>query len=117
MNLNTTPWQMYEEYIAKEKAFYDKVNAHNRATAEFKMQKKLEKLKSLTPEKVKQINNYVTQINAIAEKYGLEDKIEFDQEKFLEWQKQQTKERTDNVLHGDKKYQDNCIDENEILTN
>ena len=82
----STPEQMYDTYINEEKALYKEINAHNRATAEYKTQKKLEKLKSLTPEKVEEINKYVEQINRIAEKYGIEDKIKFDKKKFVEWQ-------------------------------
>ena len=111
MKLNTsTPEQMYNDYINEEIAFYDKVNAHNKATAEYKTQKKLEKLKSLTLEQLEKINGYVTKINEIAEKYGIENRIKFDQAEFLEWQKQQTEEQTDNVPQQDnQKQQDNHI--------
>ena len=81
-----TPKQMYDDYIAEEKAFYRKVNEHNKATAQFKTHKKLEKLKNLTPERIGKINDYIKQINDIAEKCGIEERIEFNQEEFLKWQ-------------------------------
>ena len=90
--------QIYDNYINEEKALYEKINAHNKATAEFKTQKKLEKLKSLTPEKIEEINKYVNQINKIAEKCELKERIKFDQVKFSEWQQQQTAEIPD--LHS-----------------
>ena len=85
-------------YINEETALYKEINAHNKATAEFKTQKKLEKLKSLTPEKIEEINKYVNQINKIAEKCELKERIKFDQVKFSEWQQQQTAEIPD--LHS-----------------
>ncbi len=92
-----TPQQMYEEYIAEEKAFYKKVNEHNKSTAQFKTHKKLEKLENLTPERIGKINVYIKQINGIAEKCGIEERIEFNQEEFLKWQKT-TKEQMSTVL-------------------
>lgn len=109
---------MYNAYISEEKVLYKEINAHNRATAEFKTQKKIDKLRNLAPEKLEQINDYVAKINEIAEKYGIKDRIKFDQEKFLEWQKQQTAEQIDNVPEcNEEKQRDNHINENEILIN
>ena len=93
--------QMYENYINEEKALYEKINAHNKATAEFKTQKKLEKLKSLTPEKIEEINKYVNRINKIAEKCGIEDKINFNKDEFSKWQQNQTAEIPDLQLKGE----------------
>ena len=84
--------QMYENYVHEEKKFYQKLNAHNKATAEFKTQTKKDKLKSLTQEKIDEINKYVNQINRIAEKYKIADRIEFDSDKLLQRQQKQTKE-------------------------
>ena len=83
------PQQMYNNYINEEKNLYREINAHNEATAKFKTQKKLEKLKSLTPKKIKEINKYVDQINEIAEKCGIEDKINFNSNALLQWQQKQ----------------------------
>ena len=84
--------QMYKNYVHEEKEFYRKLNAHNKATAEFKTQTKKDKLKSLTQEKIDEINKYVNQINRIAKKYSIDDRIKFDSDKLLQWQQKQTKE-------------------------
>ncbi len=90
--------QIYDNYINEEKALYEKINAHNKATAEFKTQKKLEKLKSLTPEKIEEINKYVNKINEIAEKCGIENKINFDQDEFSKWQQNPTEKIPNSYL-------------------
>lgn len=96
-----TPQQMHQDYINGEKDFYKKINEHNNATAEFKTQKKLEKLKSLTPEKIEEINKYVNLINEVAEKCGIDERINFDQEKCSEWQKNQAEKIPDLHLEGE----------------
>ena len=90
--------QIYDNYINEEKALYEKINAHNKATAEFKTQKKLEKLKSLTPEKIEEINKYVNKINEIAEKCGIEDKINFNKDEFSKWQQNPTEKIPNSYL-------------------
>ena len=98
---NSSSKQIHENYINEEKTLYEKISAHNKATAEFKTQKKLEKLKKLAKEEITEINEYVNKINEIAEKCGIEDKINFNKDEFSKLQKNQTVEIPDLQLKGE----------------
>ena len=102
--------EMYDAYISKEKTLYGKINAHNKATAEFRTQKKDEKLKILGLKERKQIKDYVTKINRIAELVGIKERIEFNEKRLLEWQKKTKEEQINKQPKYYNKEEENQID-------